>query len=164
MEIPPHTRTGNYSSIGEEPVSHSKPHSTSIRRSATSRLVSYAEQGSIIFTNVLQHHITVVLVCYISEWEPDITCTWEGRDTILYMYCTGGTEIPQSHTQQPISMCWFLVTTSLFTSFYFCLKTSKLSLFQRDARSCIHLTGILYHTTVDSGYQAHIHYLAHTAY
>ena len=25
--------------------------------------------------------------------------------TILYMYCTGGTEMPQSHTRQPLSMC-----------------------------------------------------------
>ena len=25
--------------------------------------------------------------------------------TILYMYCTGCTEMPQSHTWQPLSMC-----------------------------------------------------------
>ena len=25
--------------------------------------------------------------------------------TILYIYCTGGTEVPQSHTLQPLSMC-----------------------------------------------------------
>ena len=45
------------SSIGEEPV-------PSIRRSATSSLVSFAEQGIITFTNVLQGYNTVVLVCY----------------------------------------------------------------------------------------------------
>ena len=61
------------SSIGEEPV-------PSIRRSKTSSLVSFAEQGIITFTNVLQGYNTVVLVCCTTEWEPDITCTWEGRD------------------------------------------------------------------------------------
>ena len=25
--------------------------------------------------------------------------------TILYIYCTGGTEVPQSHTRQPLSIC-----------------------------------------------------------
>ena len=35
--------------------------------SATSSLISYAEQGSIIFTNVLQGHETVVLVCFAIE-------------------------------------------------------------------------------------------------
>ena len=37
------------------------------------------------FTNVLKGHDTVVLVCCISEWEPGIACTWEGRDTKLTM-------------------------------------------------------------------------------
>ena len=45
------------SCIGEEPV-------PSTRRSATSSLVSFAEQGIITFTNVLQGYNTVVLVCY----------------------------------------------------------------------------------------------------
>ena len=71
-EVPWVTRTGNSSSIGEEPVSYGKsPSGISIRRSATSSLVSQAEQGIITFTNVLQGHKTVVLVCYTSEWEPD---------------------------------------------------------------------------------------------
>ena len=69
--------TVNFSSIGEEPVPHVMPHSIHITM-ATSSLVSYAKQGiTITFTNVLQDHITVVLVCCISEWEPDITCTWK---------------------------------------------------------------------------------------
>ena len=25
--------------------------------------------------------------------------------TSLYIYCTGGTEVPQSHIRQPLSMC-----------------------------------------------------------
>ena len=77
VEIPLNTSAGNSRSIRKEPVPYGKP-CTSIRRSATSSEVSPAEQGSIIvITNVLQGHITVVLVCYISEGEPDITCTRE---------------------------------------------------------------------------------------
>ena len=80
VDIPLGTWTGNSSFIGEEPVPYSLlPCSISIRTSATSSLVSHAEQGIITFTNVLQEHNTVVLVCSISDWEPDIcTCTWEG--------------------------------------------------------------------------------------
>ena len=75
VEIPLSTSAGNSSFIGKKPVPCGR---SSIRRSATSSEVSPAEQGSIIvITNVLQGHITVVLVCYISEGEPDITCTWE---------------------------------------------------------------------------------------
>ena len=72
--------TKNSSSIGEEPVPYGRPIFTNIRRSATSSLVSSTEQGIITFTNVLQGHNTVVLVCYTSEWEPDITCTGEGSN------------------------------------------------------------------------------------
>ena len=39
---------------------------------------SSAEQSSIIIiTNLFQDYTTVVLVCCISEREPDITYTWE---------------------------------------------------------------------------------------
>ena len=83
VEIPLGTRTGNSSSIGEEPVPYGIP---TIRRSTTSSLVSYAEQGIMTFTNVLQDHDTVVLVCCISEWEPDITCTWEDDESSMVYY------------------------------------------------------------------------------
>ena len=76
VEIPLPTCTGNTSSIGEVPASYG---ATSKRRSTTSSLVSYAEQSITTITNILQPHDTVVLVCCISEWEPDITCTWEGK-------------------------------------------------------------------------------------
>ena len=49
--------------------------------SATSREVSHAEEGSIIFTNVLQGHETVVLVCCTTEREPDIICMQKRRYT-----------------------------------------------------------------------------------
>ena len=79
VETPRYTLTGNSSFIGKEPAS-------SIRSLATSSLVSSAEQGIIIFTNVLQDHVTVVLVCCISECDPDITYTWEGRATNVIMF------------------------------------------------------------------------------
>ena len=66
------------SSIGKEPVPFARPFFTSTRRSATSSLVSYTAQGTIIpSTNVFQGHTTVVLVCCTIKWEPDITCTCE---------------------------------------------------------------------------------------
>ena len=65
-------KTVNFTSIGKNPPPF-------LRRLATRRLVSHAEQGIIPFSNILQGHTTVVLVCCISEWEPDITCTWEVR-------------------------------------------------------------------------------------
>ena len=68
--------TGNPTSIGEIPVPYGIPH---FRRLATSSVVSYAEQGITTFTNILQGHDTVVLVCCTIEWELNITCTWEGR-------------------------------------------------------------------------------------
>ena len=58
VDIPRTTRTKNSSSIGKEPVSYRSP----VKRSATSRLVSQAEESIITFTNVLQCHETVVLV------------------------------------------------------------------------------------------------------
>ena len=63
-------------------VSHStsigkQPFPTTLRRSATSSEISYTTQSSIIFTNVLQGHDTVVLVYCTIEWKPDITCTCE---------------------------------------------------------------------------------------
>ena len=67
----------NSSSIREEPVLQDRPNFTSIITMAANSLVSQAEQGSItIFTNVLQRHKTVVLVCCTSEPEPDtLSCT-----------------------------------------------------------------------------------------
>ena len=67
VEIPLLTTAGNSSSIGEEPVSFARLIATS----------SYTEKRIISFTNVLQGHTTVVLVCCTIEWKPDITCTWE---------------------------------------------------------------------------------------
>ena len=60
VEVPMFTTARNSSSIGKEPVS-------SGRLFATSRVLSQAEQSIIIFTNVLQGHITVVLVCCTIE-------------------------------------------------------------------------------------------------
>ena len=75
---------GNSRSIGKVPVSQCW-HSPSKITCATSTLVCSAEQGSIIFTNVLQCHITVVLVCCTIEWEPDTPYTWEGSKTNAYV-------------------------------------------------------------------------------
>ena len=58
------TTAENCSSIGKEPVPYE---GFSIRRSTTSSEVSHAEQGSISFTNILQVHKTVVLVCCICK-------------------------------------------------------------------------------------------------
>ena len=78
VHIPLVTYGRNSSSIGKEPVPKLRPIFNSKRTSTTSSLVSPAEQGGIIFsTNPFQGHVTVVLVCCIIEWEPDITCTWE---------------------------------------------------------------------------------------
>ena len=55
-----------------------------MRRSATSSLVSHTEQGIITFTNLLQVHKTVVLVCCTSEWEPD-TCN-NGKEILMLSY------------------------------------------------------------------------------
>ena len=77
VEIPPSTSAGNSRSVGKEPVPCGRPIITNIRRPTTSSEVSHTEQGITTFTNVLQEHITVVLVYCISEGEPDITCTWE---------------------------------------------------------------------------------------
>ena len=76
VEIPNFTITENSSSIGKEPVSKRSPCATS---------TCYTEQGIIIFTNVLQCHKTVVLVCCIVEWEPDIPCTWSEQTSVPYM-------------------------------------------------------------------------------
>ena len=66
VEVPLVTTARNFSSIGEEPVPYdSWPNG--IRRSATSSQVSYTAQGIITFTNVLQGHETVVLVCCTIE-------------------------------------------------------------------------------------------------
>ena len=70
MEVPLGTTARNCSSIEEVPVPYS------IRSLATGSLVSYTAQGINTFTNLLQGHKTVVLICCTSEWEPD-TCTGE---------------------------------------------------------------------------------------
>ena len=70
VEIPLLITAGNSSSIGEEPV-------TVARLFATSSLVSYTVKSIISFTNVLQGHTTVVLVCCTIKWKPEITCTCE---------------------------------------------------------------------------------------
>ena len=83
IEIPRSIRllTRNCSSIGEEPNFQGSLIFTSIISLATSCKVSHAEQSSVIsFTNVLQGHETVVLVCCTIEREPDISQTWEKRD------------------------------------------------------------------------------------
>ena len=77
VEVPLVTTASNPSSIWEEPVPYG---ATSMRRSATSRLICQAEQGILIITNVFQGYKTVVLVCCTSEWEPDtLTCN-SGRE------------------------------------------------------------------------------------
>ena len=38
-------------------------------------------------------------LCYATTGQPPVLTI------ILYMYCTGGTEMPQSHTWQPLRMC-----------------------------------------------------------
>ena len=85
VEIPLLTVTGNSSFIGKKPVSWGRS-SLNIWMLATSTEISYTEQGIIIpFTNVLQGHTTVVLVCCTIEWEPDITCTWKESDINVTM-------------------------------------------------------------------------------
>ena len=79
--------TGYSSSIGKEPVSWSI-----IIRSATSSLVSYAEQGIITFTYVLQDHVTVILVWSTSEY-----CSWERRET---------ESLSISKTETKVVSCW----------------------------------------------------------
>ena len=88
------TSTENFRFIGKEPVSFGRSIPTRWRL-ATSSEISYAEQGIIPFTNVLQGHTTVVLVCCTFEWEPDITRTWKESDTnvttmLMYsnLFCT----------------------------------------------------------------------------
>ena len=73
IEVPLGTTIGNPSSIGEEPVPKNERPVTTIIINATSSLVSYTEQGIITFTNVLQGHNTVVMVCCTSEPEADCT-------------------------------------------------------------------------------------------
>ena len=89
VDVPTHTTAGNSSSIGEVPVPLDRYIPTSIRRSATSRLVSQAEQGITTFTNVLQGHKTVVLV----------GCTFEGESD----FCTRGNDIQMLSNLSSIS-------------------------------------------------------------
>ena len=75
VKAPLHTNARNSSSIGEEPVPYHRS-ITIISTSATSNLVCQADQVITTFTNVLQDHNTVVLVCCTIEREVDITWTW----------------------------------------------------------------------------------------
>ena len=77
VKVPLGITARNSSFIGEEPVSFGI---NTIGRSATSSLVSQAEQGIITFTNILQGHDTVVLVWCIIQ--PETDCTREGRKDI----------------------------------------------------------------------------------
>ena len=69
VEVPFAIIARNPSSIGGVPVSQVRP------TLATIMIVSQAEQGIITFTNILQAHKTVVLVCCTIEREPN-TSTW----------------------------------------------------------------------------------------
>ena len=75
VKAPLHFNARNSCSIGEEPVPYHRS-ITIINTSATSNLVCQAEQGITTFTNILQGHNTVVLVCCTFEREADITWTW----------------------------------------------------------------------------------------
>ena len=72
VKVPVVTTARNSSSIGEVPVPIGVP-LTSIRILATIMVVSYAEQGMITFTDVLQEHKTVVLVGFTFEFKLDAT-------------------------------------------------------------------------------------------
>ena len=65
-EVPLLTCAGNPSPIGKVPAPKDSPH-YGMRRSATITLISYAEQGIIIITNVLQGNDTIILVDCTSE-------------------------------------------------------------------------------------------------
>ena len=72
VKVPVDTTARNSSSIGEEPVPSATP-PTIIRILATIIVVSYAEQGMITFTDVLQDYMTVVLVGFTSQFKLDAT-------------------------------------------------------------------------------------------
>ena len=68
VKVPVHSTAKNPSSVRKIPVPKGRlPHYTGIRKSATKRLVSYTGQGINTFTNILQGHKTVVLVCCAIE-------------------------------------------------------------------------------------------------
>ena len=66
--------SGNFRSIGIKPVPYDGPIFILTMLSPTSSWVCNAEKGIIPFTNVLQGHDTVILVCCTIEWELNITC------------------------------------------------------------------------------------------
>ena len=84
VKVPVVTTARNSSSIGEEPVPSGTP-PTIIKISATITVVSYAEQGMTTLTDVLQEHMTVVLVCFTLEFKPD--ATWM-KSKMLHNYCS----------------------------------------------------------------------------
>ena len=67
-------RVGNSSTIRVVPVAQDNC-TWRLGASTTCCIVSDTEQGIIMFTNILQGHNTVVLVCCTIECEPDIICT-----------------------------------------------------------------------------------------
>ena len=83
VDVPLVTR--NSSSIGEKPVPHRDLYFTSIRMPATITQVSHTQQGIITFTNALQGHMTVVLVCCTSVFKPD--ATWM-KSRMLHNCCS----------------------------------------------------------------------------
>ena len=102
VEIPLLNTAKNSSFIGEEPVRFASL--------VTSSLVTYAVQGIITFTNVLQEHNTVVVVCCTIEWEPDITCTWkQGRKNVVMFMCS----ICKSQCVRGDNHCIFVSVTNL---------------------------------------------------
>ena len=74
VHLPLCSRTGNPSSIGEEPIPYG-------RMPAANSSVSQTSQGLIPFANILKSHNTIVLVYCTIEREPDVTFTWKGKDT-----------------------------------------------------------------------------------
>ena len=67
VEVQTVTTAINSGSIGKIPVSSVIINCTSVKILTTNRLLNHAEQGITTFTNVLQGHETVVLVCCTVE-------------------------------------------------------------------------------------------------
>ena len=88
VKVPQATTARNSTSIGEVPVPYnSLPNGISIRRPATTMKVSHTEQGITTFTNILQGHMTVVLVGSTSVFKPD--ATWM-KSRMLHNCCSWG--------------------------------------------------------------------------
>ena len=73
---------GNSGSIGVEPVTQDTPPWNLVTCTAQC-VVSQAEQSITIFTDIIQGHKTIVLVCSTIEREPEtLTCIREGRENM----------------------------------------------------------------------------------